>query len=159
MEYSTSWLETTQRDFTLGRSRLGDSECRRLHLDLWERAAMRIHQFSGSCDTCRQTRIIVSQLAADCVHDVPSGEKAKECHRMLDHVLTHLHHTHRLIQGGHFTLNGLIAGTAAGMTLELILLHPIAGIPIWCGTLIGLGLGWLTGLLLDLEAQRDGRIL
>lgn len=159
MEVGSQWYNKIAMEIGQYQVSMNQKEAKRYKLDLLQRVARRVDEFSTMCGECQTMKQEITGLVQELnlLVQMPNKEGIKNHTRSLNKIIGHLKKTHKLVDKGHYMGLGIGIGMAIGAGLGgaigAVLDSP--GI----GTAVGIGLGIIIGRYLDKKAEREGRVI
>ena len=146
------WYEGTTRKIEQHKVRLSADDQQKYNTDELTRAAKRIADYSGDCETCRSLRGVVDDLVSSLgkAYQFTSDEQ-REYGRKYDSLTEHIREQHKRVRRGYYSAIWLSTGLCLGVCMGIVLDELLLGIS------GGIALGLAFGASLDAKAKKEGK--
>jgi hypothetical protein len=155
MEVHNAWYEKTAKEIGIHQQALKKKEAKKYRLDLLQRVAKRVAEFSAECGHCQLFKEEITSLVGDLGYliQMPDKQRRKNYHKKINNAVKHLRSEHKLLTEGQNVGLWVSIGTAIGVAIGAGMDNVGGGIP------IGIGIGTAIGMALDARAKKKGRVI
>ncbi len=155
MELQNAWYDKIAGEIALHQQNLSKKEVKKYKLDLLQRVAKRLAEFSDECGQCQLFQPEITTLVQDLGNlvQMPDKQRRKNYRKKINNIVKHLQSEHKLITQGQNVGLWISIGTAIGVAIGAGMGSLGGGIP------IGIGIGTAIGIALDAKAKKEGRVI
>ena len=155
MEAHSNWYNRIDKEINLHKDTLNKKDHKKYKLDLLQRVAKRVDNFSAYCGECQIFQPEITRLTQDLGNlvQLPDKEGRKSYSKAINNIVKHLKKEHKLVSEGQYMGIGLAIGIGIGTALGAALDN--TGV----GTAIGTGIGVAVGSYLDKKAKKEGKVI
>ncbi len=159
MEAGSQWYNRIATEIGQYGNTLSKKDAKKYKLDLLQRAAKRVDEFTPTCGECQALQQEITRLVQEMslMVQMPGKESIKRHTRAVNSLVEHLKKVHKLVEKGHYQGMGIGIGMAVGAGLGGAL-GAVADNP-GVGTTLGLAIGFIVGRYLEKKAEKEGRVI
>jgi hypothetical protein len=155
MNVKSKWYDDIAKQVNQLKNTLSEKDYKRYRLNLLIGLAQRVDELSPTCKHCYFFKQAISTLEQNVSNLILLADKdGMKAHLLtITIIISHLKKQHKLVEEGHYTNLLYPLGATIGVVLGIFMPH--IGIGILIGAVIGIGVG----VVLDIKAKKEGRII
>ena len=167
MDKNHEWVEEITKQISMQENKSGFLNRRKWQLPLLRRLVVRIDDFSGECEECRDIKYKLKSLSRYLANPQQiAWWYSRTCQTTIRSIVHHLRRKHRLVNEKQYTKRFVSTSFLIGLFI-IILGHVLIS---FGNTILALSItipalfarvifGYTIGYLLDFRAKRQGRVI